>query len=117
MVGKDDYPGVLRAARDLQRDIQKVTGKAPQWHTSAAASDVIIVGTLGRHPLIDELARQGRIDTRALAGQWEGFLIQAVEDPLPGVQRALVIAGSDKRGSIYGIYTLSEQIGVSPWHW
>ncbi|MGI4846132.1 MAG: glycosyl hydrolase 115 family protein [Janthinobacterium lividum] len=117
VVGKDDYPGVLRAARDLQRDIQKVTGKTPQWHTSAAASDVIIVGTLGRHPLIDELARQGRIDTRALAGQWEGFLIQAVEDPLPGVQRALVIAGSDKRGSIYGIYTLSEQIGVSPWHW
>ena len=118
VVGKDDYPGVLRAARDLQRDIRKVTGKTPQWHTGAAsASDVIIVGTLGRHALIDELASQGRIDTRTLAGQWEGFLIQAVTDPLPGVKRALVIAGSDKRGTIYGIYTLSEQIGVSPWHW
>ncbi|MFN3790744.1 glycosyl hydrolase 115 family protein [Massilia sp.] len=118
VVGKDDYPGVLRAARDLQRDIEKVTGRAPQWQTSAAAaSDLIIVGTLGRHALIDELVKQGRIDTRALAGQWEGFLIQAVENPLPGVKRALVIAGSDKRGSIYGIYTLSEQIGVSPWHW
>ena len=117
VVGQDDYPGVLRAARDLQRDIQRVTGKTPQWQTSAAGSDVIIAGTLGRHPLIDELARQGRIDTRTLAGQWEGFLIQAVTDPLPGVKRALVIAGSDKRGTIYGIYTLSEQIGVSPWHW
>ena len=73
---------------------------------------MIIVGTLGHHGLIDRLAQQGKIDTRALAGQWEGFVIQAVADPMPGVQRALVIAGSDKRGTIYGIYTLSEQIGA-----
>ncbi|MCC2954882.1 glycosyl hydrolase 115 family protein [Massilia sp. IC2-477] len=118
VVDKDDFPGVLRAARDLQRDLQAVTGRTPQWQTGAAAgSDAIIVGTLGRHALIDALARQGKIDTRSLAGQWEGFLIQAVTDPVPGVKRALVIAGSDKRGTIYGIYTLSEQIGVSPWHW
>ena len=119
VVGTDDYPGVLRAARDLQRDIGSVTGKTPQWQVDrpAAAGDVIIVGTLGRHGLIDRLAEQGKIDTRGLAGQWEGFVIQAVADPMPGVQRALVIAGSDKRGTIYGIYTLSEQIGVSPWYW
>lgn len=118
LVGKDGFPGVLRAARDLQRDIGKVTGKTPQWQpgSAAPASDMIIVGTLGRHALPDELAKQGKIDTRALAGQWEGFLIQAVADPLPAVKRALVIAGSDKRGTIYGIYMLSEQIGVSPWH-
>jgi hypothetical protein len=119
LVGGDEFPGVLRAARDLQRDIGTVTGKTPRWQAGgpAAADDVIIVGTLGHHALIDQLAREGKIDTRTLAGQWEGFVIQAVADPVPGVKRALVIAGSDKRGTIYGIYTVSEQAGVSPWHW
>jgi hypothetical protein len=119
VVGKDELPGVLRAARDLQRDIGAVTGSTPRWQVdrAATADDVVIVGTLGHHPLIDQLAQQGKIDTRSLAGQWEGFVIQAVADPVPGVKRALVIAGSDMRGTIYGIYTLSEQIGVSPWYW
>lgn len=110
VVGKDDFAGVLRAARDLQRDIGNVTGKMPRWDAGkpAAATYAIVVGTLGRHTLVDQLAQQGKIDTSQLAGQWEGFIIQAVDNPVPGVRRALVIAGSDKRGTIYGIYTLSE---------
>ncbi|QCP14425.1 glycosyl hydrolase [Pseudoduganella umbonata] len=119
LVSEGDFPGVLRAARDLQGDIGKVSGHKPQWVTGtiSMAGDVIIAGTLGRHDVIDRLAREGRIDASKLAGQWEGFVIQTVADPMPGVKRAVVIAGSDKRGTIYGIYTLSEQIGVSPWHW
>ena len=119
LVGKDDFPGVVRAARDLQRDIGSVTGKTPQWIEGdpGAARDVIIVGTLGKNPLIDRLAQQGKLDVRDLAGQWEGFVIQAVDNPMPGVQRALVVAGSDKRGTIFGTYAVSEQIGVSPWYW
>ena len=58
-----------------------------------------------------------KIDVSSIAGKWESFLIQVVAKPLPGVSSALVIAGSDKRGTIYGIYDLSEQIGVSPWYW
>jgi hypothetical protein len=50
-------------------------------------------------------------------GKWEAFLIQHVAAPMPGVERALVIAGADKRGTIFGIYELSQQIGVSPWYW
>jgi len=53
----------------------------------------------------------------AIAGKWESFLIQVVPKPLPGVASALIIAGSDKRGTIYGIYDFSDQIGVSPWYW
>jgi hypothetical protein len=79
--------------------------------------DLVIVGTLGKSALVDRLAREGRIDTAALRGKWEGYLIQTVRNPLPGVARALVVAGSDKRGTIFGLYTLSEQIGVSPWQW
>jgi hypothetical protein len=53
----------------------------------------------------------------ASAAQWESYVLQIVKNPLPGVDAALVIAGSDRRGTIYGIYQLSEMIGVSPWYW
>ena len=58
-----------------------------------------------------------KLDPAGVAGQWESFLIQVVPDPMPGTASALVIAGSDKRGTIYGIYDLTGQIGVSPWYY
>jgi hypothetical protein len=109
-----DEPGVLRAAGDLQADIERVTGIKPEISTGKVE---VIIGTLGKSAWIDRLAKAGQIDTAAIAGKWESFLIATVEKPLPGVERALVIAGSDRRGTIFGIYTLSEQIGVSPWYW
>ena len=66
--------------------------------------------------MIDQLVRERKIDVSDIPGKWEASLIQVVQHPLPGVESALVIAGSDKRGTIYGIYDLSEQMGVSPWH-
>lgn len=114
-----DHPGVLRAAADLQSDIENVAGRRPQLIVNRNPNDawVVIAGTIGRSSLIDSLARTGKIDTEAITGKWESFLISTITDPLPGVSRALVIAGSDKRGTIYGLYEISEQIGVSPWHW
>lgn len=114
-----DHQGVVRAAGDLQSDIQRVSGKRSEVirETPTAANAVVLIGTLGKSPLIDGLAKNGKINTRPIAGRWESFLIATVSNPLPGVERALVIAGSDKRGTIYGIYEICEQIGVSPWHW
>jgi hypothetical protein len=106
-----DWPGVARAARDLQADIARVTGV-----TAVTSENVIIVGTIGRSALVDQLIREHKIDATGVAGKWEAFAIQVVSKPLPGVASALVIAGSDKRGAIYGIYDVSEQIGVSPWY-
>lgn len=113
-----DHAGVLRAAQDLQADIGRVSGATPALQTGAPADgDVIIIGTIGRSALIDSLVAAGTLDVAAIRGKWEGWQVQTVLHPLPGVERALVIAGSDKRGAIYGIYELSEQIGVSPWYW
>lgn len=114
-----DWPGVLRAARDLQSDIERVTGVRLALETTAPthASDVVIVGTLGRSALIDRLVRERKLDAAPIAGRWEAFVREVVANPFPGVERALVIAGSDKRGTIYGLYDVSEQIGVSPWAW
>ncbi len=60
---------------------------------------------------------QGKFDASGLRGHWEAWRAQVVLQPQPGVERALVIAGSDLRGTVYGIYGVSEQIGVSPWNW
>lgn len=118
-VDGDDWPGVLRAAGDLQSDFERVTGRLPELHRSLApsGSDVVIIGTIGKSRLIDDLVRRSVIDTSETEGRWEGYLIEQVRDPWPGVENALVIAGSDKRGTIFGIYEVSEQIGVSPWYW
>ena len=68
-------------------------------------------------PVIDRLIEKGAIDGPALKGKYEKYLLTVVSNPAPGVDEALVIAGSDRRGTVYGIYELSEQMGVSPWYW
>ncbi|MDR0658758.1 MAG: glycosyl hydrolase 115 family protein [Mediterranea sp.] len=114
-----DHAGVLRASLDLKEDLGKVTGNVPLYALNVVprASRIVIIGTTGKSSYIDDLVRQGKIDGKALSGKWEKYLIQTVSDPLPGIDEALVIAGSDKRGAIYGVYALSRQIGVSPWYY
>ena len=114
-----DWPGVIRAAGDLQKDVERVAGVRPELSTAGPVRGpvAVIIGTVGRSALIDRLVRGGQLDVRAIRGQWEASVRAVVAHPLPGVEQALVIAGSDKRGTIYGIYDLSAQIGVSPWYW
>ena len=119
LIDSEDDKGVIRAFNDLQDDIFKVAGVKPVVVTGKAsgAKNVIIAGTLGKSMLIDKLVAKKIIDADELKGKWEKFIIKTVQNPLPGIENALVIAGSDKRGTIYGIYDLSEQMGVSPWYW
>lgn len=117
-VSADDWPGVRRAAGDLRADLERVTGGAPVLSDRApAGNDVVLIGTVGKSAVIDGLVARGQLDVGGIRGRWEAFQIEVVEKPLPGVARALVIAGSDKRGTIYGVYELSARIGVSPWYW
>ena len=114
-----DYPGVTRILKIFRSDIAAVTGSSPDLFIDRlpAAKEIVIVGTLGKCPLIDRLVKSKRIDVRGIEGVWEASLVQTVDHPFPGVDRALVIAGSDKRGTIYGMFDISRQIGVSPWYW
>jgi hypothetical protein len=114
-----DHPGVIRIARMLQADIERVTDARPEFCADRipVAKELVLIGTLGRSPLIDRLVREGIFDASDLAGRREMFILQPVDRPLPGVERALVIAGSDKRGTLYGMLDLSDRIGVSPWYW
>ena len=91
---------------------------APAPGGGRGGSPAIIAGTLGHSALIDGLVAQNRLKRVAeIRGRWEATLTQVVERPLPGVERALVIVGSDRRGTAYGLMRLSEEIGVSPWYW
>jgi len=117
LVDAGDHPGVRRAAGDLAADVERVTGVRPAvGDVPREAAQVVIVGSLGRGGRVDRLAASGRLDVAPIRGRWEAWLLQVVDDPEPGIARALVIAGSDPRGAIYGVYEVSERIGVSPWY-
>lgn len=117
--GENDHAGVLRAIRNLQQDIARVTTAKPALLTGSArlTKTVVVIGTLGKNPVIDEWVKTGKLQVDEIQGKWESFIIQVVDDPMTGVDQALTIVGSDKRGTIFGIYDLAQQIGVSPWFW
>ncbi|ACU08180.1 hypothetical protein FIC_01737 [Flavobacteriaceae bacterium 3519-10] len=109
--------GVLRAVNNLRSDLHKVTRDLPAFVTgfSAEKNSLIIIGTIGTNSVVDNLAKQKKINSKELLGKREKYLITNITTA-EGVE-AVLIAGSDKRGTIYGIYEFSRQIGVSPWHY
>ncbi|MDZ7334565.1 MAG: glycosyl hydrolase 115 family protein [candidate division KSB1 bacterium] len=114
-----DYPGVLRVLRHFQADIERVTGTKPaiSFDDIPEANEIVIIGTLGKSQLIDKLVSDNKLDVSDIVGRWEASLIQVIEHPFSIGTSALVIVGSDKRGTIFGMFDLSEKIGVSPWYW
>ena len=119
VVAPEDFKVVHIAAHDLAADIARVTGREPIVQSSLQdfKAPAVLVGTLGNSPIIDNLVAAGKLNVSALRGTWESFLIATVEAPQAGMERALVIVGSDRRGTAFGIYELSQAIGVSPWYW
>jgi hypothetical protein len=109
---KDDAL-VQFAARMFADDVARVTGKRPAIAARAGRGrQMVIAGTLGQSALVDRLAASGKLkDLDKIRGRWEATVTQMVERPFPGVERAFVIVGSDRRGAAYGLIQLSERIG------
>ncbi|KAL1900283.1 hypothetical protein Sste5346_002594 [Sporothrix stenoceras] len=133
-VDSNDLPGVLRVAGDLAADFGRVLGSSlngtvvkTDWaalsaKTSGAAPQsrpAIVLGSIGASKLLDGLAESGPLtgSLSSIRGKWETYVYQVVDNPWPGQDKALIIAGSDLRGAVFGAYGVSEQIGVSPWYW
>ncbi|KAJ5645604.1 hypothetical protein N7507_011615 [Penicillium longicatenatum] len=120
-----DFVGIQHAGRDLADDFGRVTrGNASPFQLVDEAglnpvetSTAIIIGCIESCWMLRKLEKEGKIDTGPIKGKWESFLTTVVNKPITGCSKALVIAGSDKRAAIFGAYTLSRQIGVSPWYW
>ena len=118
LVEQEAFEGVKKIAATVAKDIALVTGKEPELVNedglSCVCGQVILCATLGKSKLVKQLAESGKLDVEQLAGKREVFKLCMVENPFANVEKALVIVGSDKRGTIYGMFTLSEYIGVSP---
>ena len=114
----NDYEGVKKIAQKFQEDIERVTNIKPSVISNEIPSNgtAIIVGTIGNSSLIDQLIEEKKLEVSLIKGKWETFLIQTIKNPFEGVEEALVIVGSDKRGTIYGMFDVSYEIGVSPHH-
>ncbi|MRH41544.1 alpha-glucuronidase [Aquibacillus halophilus] len=113
---KEAFSGVNKIASKVMHDIELVFGYAPQVTTDREklGKTAILFGTVDHSPMLEELNEKKLIDLSEITGKREVFLFQVIEHPFEGVEKALVIAGSDKRGTIYGLFHLSELLGVSP---
>ncbi len=107
------------AAGLLAADVERVTGTRPGVQSKlSSVPDLVIAGTLGKSALVQQLISTGKITGMdKISGRWEATCWQIVQHPFKGVERALVIVGSDRRGTAYGLTQLSAAIGVSPWYW
>lgn len=115
-----DAPVVNIAATALQKDIQAVTGRKPDYRqtTLLPETGAIIIGTIGQSALINQLVNDKSIDISTITGRWEAYTLQVIERKTGSKTiRILVIAGSDRRGTAFGVFDLSRKLGVSPYCW
>ncbi len=119
LLDANDYEVVSVAADLFSEDVRMVTGESIPVTTlqEGGSKTALIFGTVGSSLPVDRLVASGKIDVSAIEGGWERYQIEIVNHPLPGISRALVVVGSDRRGTAYGIFHLSRMIGVSPWYW
>jgi len=106
---KDDEL-VQQAANLLQQDIERVTGVKPPLSSTVPNKSCIIIGSISKSSLIHAIDKDGKSKLSSLKNKWETYLIQSTASNL-------VIAGSDRRGTAYGVFEISKQLGVSPWYW
>lgn len=106
-------------ATELAGDIELITGSRPALinNPQPATRLAIIAGTVGRSKYIDAMVQSGKLDVSKIQNQWESFKLQVIDSPISGIDQALVVAGSDNRGTIFGMFEISRLAGVSPWVW
>ena len=118
LIDKSDSKVVSIASNIFAEDVFEISGKKPNIISkSSKESNVIIAGTIGKNKIIDQLISSGKIEVSDIKGDWERYSIQLVDNPIKGIKKALIIVGSDRRGTAYGILELSRKMGVSPWEW
>ena len=119
LVDSNDDKLVQLAVDFLKTDIEKVTNTLPELHFNSAktSENVIIIGSLGKSKIIQKLAKNHQIEIDQVDGKWESYSLQVINNPYSKKGKALVIVGNDRRGTAYGVFELSKQLGVSPWYW
>ncbi len=119
LVDTNDYKLVQKASLFFAADMQSVTLKQSIIRNNIGKSNktAIIIGSVEQSSLIKQLVQQKKIVVTDIKGKWESYKIQTVKNPFKGIDQALVIVGSDRRGTAFAVFELSKQMGVSPWYW
>ena len=110
---------VKKSAELLQHDIEMVTGKKPVLVNNiskASSGNIIVIGTIEKSSLIKKLITERKINN-SIKNKWEAHRVETITNPFAGFKNGLIIAGSDRRGTAYGVFEVSKRIGVSPWYW
>jgi len=120
LISANDEKVVELAANSFQKDINSLTGEIPPIvnNIPKKRDKIIIAGSVKKSKYIQKLIEENKFDSYHIEyDQRESFIISVVDNPFPGVKKALVIAGSDPRGTAFGIFELSKKLGISPWVW
>lgn len=117
-IDSKDYAVVGIAAKMVADDIQRVTGQAPAMVTQTAnmSAPCVVAGTLGKSGMIEATVKRMKIDVSSIRGKWEAYMVATVVNPKTKAPMLLII-GSDRRGTAFGLTSLCEAMGVSPWYW
>ena len=118
-VSPSEHVLVGKVARMFVSDVDKVVGYKPELKQTnkVVGRRVVVVGSLGNNAFIDKLVKQKKLNVTPIKNGWEQYIIQQVSKPAKGIDEALVVVGSDKRGAAYGLLSISEKMGVSPYYW
>lgn len=118
LIDGEDSPVIRKVAEMFSSDVARVTGVKPQISTEVRVGEpAVIIGVAGKSRHIGNLERNGVIDVDSLKGEWERYRVVTASSPVAGIPEALIVAGSDRRGAAYGVFSVSEAMGVSPWEW
>jgi hypothetical protein len=118
LIDTADAKVVEIVAKAFASDVELISGIKPEVSTYTKGEYIIIAGTLGKSKVIDKLSKQlKKAGSSQIENKWESFIITTIDAPMKGVKQALVVAGSDRRGTAYGLFELSRMAGVSPWVW
>ncbi len=119
LVDANDHAVVKKAAHFFSTDMQSVTLRESSVQNTISKSNktAIIIGSVDQSSFIKQLVQQKKLNITDIKGKWEAYKIVTIKNPFKGIDQALVIAGSDRRGTAFAVFELSKQIGVSPWYW
>ena len=119
LIDSNDNHTVLFWTGIFAEDIERVSGQKPavRHNPEEVSENCIIIGSIEESGIIRDLVRRKLLDVSEIRGKWEASVTQIIENPYKNVKKALVIAGSDRRGTVYAALDISRQAGVSPWYW
>ena len=118
-ISSEDFEVVKKTAALFAEDIARVTGVKGQVSVKnpTEGKNIVVIGTLGHNRFIDEMVKQKKLDVSAIRHGWEQYVLKTINQPTENIDRVLIIAGCDRRGTAYGTFALSEAMGVSPLYW